>query len=303
MMKSAVILSLGFALASTSCSSEAAEGPGNMDGDPVGPTTESFDVPVPYKDPKELLTPPAEVVGETDKQTQFLKDFPGIKIRTIKEGDGEAIRYDEVGRFQLVITLSNGKEIVNTRKGDATGQEGGPRMLCIRCGKHTTGLALALVGMKVGARRSAILPPEAAYGQEGDYVQGVPENATISVYAELVEIVGPRIRRYKAGSGGAIQRGQTGIFHYTGILAKDGTKFDSSRDPGKTALTTVLAASSPQNPQGVIEGWVSGLAGMQIGERRWVYIPADMGYGAQGSAQIPPNSDLIFEAELMKIVK
>jgi len=55
------------------------------------------------------------------------------------------------------------------------------------------------------------------------------------------------------------------------------------------------------NPGGLIEGWVQGVPGMQIGERRLLQIPGDLGYGANGTGGIAPNETLIFVVELVDI--
>lgn len=82
------------------------------------------------------------------------------------------------------------------------------------------------------------------------------------------------------------------VVHYTGTLT-DGTKFDSSRDRGEPA-------QFPLNR--VIRGWTEGLQLMTEGSRYKFYIPAELGYGAQGApGAIPPNADLIFDVELIKI--
>lgn len=83
------------------------------------------------------------------------------------------------------------------------------------------------------------------------------------------------------------------MVHYTGTLT-DGTKFDSSRDRGEPA-------QFPLNR--VISGWTEGLQLMREGGRNRFYIPSDLGYGAQGApGAIPPNADLIFDVELIKIL-
>ncbi|EIE19661.1 hypothetical protein COCSUDRAFT_25703 [Coccomyxa subellipsoidea C-169] len=82
--------------------------------------------------------------------------------------------------------------------------------------------------------------------------------------------------------------------HYTGSLT-DGSVFDSSVDRG-TPFEFKLGAGQ------VIKGWDQGIAGMCIGEKRRLKIPASLGYGEHGSPpKIPGGATLIFETELMGI--
>lgn len=82
--------------------------------------------------------------------------------------------------------------------------------------------------------------------------------------------------------------------HYTGWLL-DGSKFDSSVDRG-TPFTFSLKG-------GVIKGWLEGVATMKVGGKRKLIIPPDLGYGKRGSgARIPPDSVLVFDVELLKIM-
>jgi len=101
----------------------------------------------------------------------------------------------------------------------------------------------------------------------------------------------------KAGTGDAAKAGQVVEVHYTGWLAKDKTKFDSSHDR-RSPFSFKLGAGS------VIKGWDEGVAGMKVGGKRKLIIPAKLGYGERGAGGvIPPNSELIFEVELLRIVK
>ena len=82
--------------------------------------------------------------------------------------------------------------------------------------------------------------------------------------------------------------------HYTGTLI-DGTKFDSSVDRGEPAEFMV---------NGVIPGWVEALQLMPVGSKFMLYLPSDLGYGGNGAGDvIKPYSTLIFEVELLDIVK
>ena len=81
--------------------------------------------------------------------------------------------------------------------------------------------------------------------------------------------------------------------HYTGTLI-DGTKFDSSVDRGKPAEFPLNA---------VIPGWTEGLQLMTVGSKYKFFIPPQLGYGERGNPKIPGNSALIFEVELLDILK
>lgn len=97
----------------------------------------------------------------------------------------------------------------------------------------------------------------------------------------------------KEGTGAIVPAGATITAHYTGALCKDGTIFQSSHDFGDPI-------SFPLD--GVIKGWTEGVPGMKVGGIRRLVIPAAMAYGAQSpSADIPPNSDLVFDIELVAI--
>jgi peptidylprolyl isomerase len=97
----------------------------------------------------------------------------------------------------------------------------------------------------------------------------------------------------KPGDGEVVPEGATITAHYTGALAKDGTIFQSSHDFGD-------AISFGLNQ--VIEGWTKGVPGMKVGGTRRLIIPAAMAYGPSSPApNIPLNSDLVFDIELVKI--
>jgi FKBP-type peptidyl-prolyl cis-trans isomerase FkpA len=100
----------------------------------------------------------------------------------------------------------------------------------------------------------------------------------------------------KVGEGDEAKPGDLVSVHYTGWL-KNGKKFDSSLDR-KEPFEFKLGAGM------VIKGWDEGVAGIKVGGKRKLMIPPDLGYGARGAGDaIPPNADLIFEVELLKIVK
>ena len=101
------------------------------------------------------------------------------------------------------------------------------------------------------------------------------------------------------GNGNLAVAGSTVSVHYTGWLhapqaaLQHGAQFDSSRDG--TPFTFVLGAGK------VIPGWDQGVAGMKVGGKRTLIIPAALGYGARGAGPIPPNANLIFDVELLGV--
>jgi FKBP-type peptidyl-prolyl cis-trans isomerase FkpA len=100
------------------------------------------------------------------------------------------------------------------------------------------------------------------------------------------------------GTGATAAQGQEVSVHYTGWLFNDGVqgaKFDSSKDRNQPFEFDLGAGM-------VIKGWDEGVAGMQIGGKRTLIIPAALGYGARGAGGvIPPNATLKFDVELLAV--
>lgn len=96
------------------------------------------------------------------------------------------------------------------------------------------------------------------------------------------------------GMGEVVKEGATVTAHYTGALVKDGTIFQSSHDGPNQPIEFPLS--------GVIQGWTKGVPGMKVGGTRRLIIPAQLAYGSQSpSANIPPNSDLVFDIEITAV--
>ena len=102
------------------------------------------------------------------------------------------------------------------------------------------------------------------------------------------------IEDLKVGQGDPVEKYDIVTVNYTGWL-KDGTKFDSSLNPGRTPFRFTVGAGQ------VIKGWDEGIPGMKIGGKRKLTIPPNMGYGNRDMGTIPANSTLIFEVDLLGI--
>ena len=105
------------------------------------------------------------------------------------------------------------------------------------------------------------------------------------------------------GQGAIAVAGDEVSVHYTGWLYdqsaadKRGQEFDSSRDRGQPFVFLLGAGR-------VIRGWDEGVAGMRVGGKRELHIPATLGYGRAGAGRaIPPGASLVFEVELLDVRK
>lgn len=95
----------------------------------------------------------------------------------------------------------------------------------------------------------------------------------------------------RVGDGEEVQAGDCVTALYYGTLATDGRNFDGNYETGQPLEFSL---------NGVIQGWTDGIPGMNVGGVRRLLIPSAQAYGEAGSGgTIPPNSDLIFEVEII----
>ncbi len=102
----------------------------------------------------------------------------------------------------------------------------------------------------------------------------------------------------KLGTGAVATPGTTVTVNYTGWLdaggGRHGKQFDTSIGRGPFSF--------PLGGGQVIPGWDAGVAGMKVGGKRTLLIPASEGYGETGAGNdIPPNAALVFDVELLKV--
>ena len=109
----------------------------------------------------------------------------------------------------------------------------------------------------------------------------------------IYDVNGLGVQTLTQGAGTAVTPSSTITVHYTGWLT-NGTIFDSNESPAVPA-TFPLA--------NLIQGWKTGLLGLQIGGERRLFIPSNQAYGAAGrpmaTPPIPPNADLVFDIKLI----
>jgi peptidylprolyl isomerase len=222
----------------------------------------------------------------------------GLEIWDVKEGKGSAVAPGGKVKVHYTGWLTNG-EIFDSSVVRKEPIEFG-------LADVIKGWQEGIPGMKPGGVRRLKIPAALAYGERA---RGkIPANSTLVFEVELLSTEekpmlpkldakewkklesGLEIWDVKEGEGEAVKKGGTVTVHYTGWLT-DGKQFDSSVG-GKPI-------SFPLN--GVIKGWQEGIPGMKPGGTRRLKIPAELGYGKQGAgADIPPNSVLVFEVQLIK---
>lgn len=105
---------------------------------------------------------------------------------------------------------------------------------------------------------------------------------------------GVYLKTIKTGNGEKVEPLQTVKVHYTGRFV-DGNVFDSSVERGTPFEFTVGAGQ-------VIPGWDATVSNMKVGDKVTVLIPSDLAYG-EGRQGIPPYTPLVFDIELLEVVK
>ena len=119
------------------------------------------------------------------------------------------------------------------------------------------------------------------------------EGTKLTNFVPIKKVDALEVIDIEVGTGAEVQPGATITAHYTGALCKNGIIFQSSHDFGD-AISFGLDQ--------VIRGWTEGVPGMKVGGMRRLIIPSEMAYGSvRAAANIPPNSDLVFDIELVAI--
>ena len=226
---------------------------------------------------------------------------PTVKIEDLVIGSGAEAQIGDTLQVHYTGWLLDGTQF------DSSRERNQPIEFTLGEGEVIAGWEKGLIGMRVGGKRRLTIPPSLGHGSRG-VAGSIPPNATLIFEIELLAIkhlqtiptLEPitqlKIEDVVVGTGDPVKKGDTLRVHYTGWLP-DGTQFDSSLERGQPFEFTLGQGM-------VIEGWEQGLLGMRVGGKRHLYIPPELGYGASGVGNvIPPNSSLVFEVELLAIIK
>ncbi|MGE3107226.1 MAG: FKBP-type peptidyl-prolyl cis-trans isomerase [Phycisphaerales bacterium] len=212
----------------------------------------------------------------------------GVTFQDVQVGQGAQAKAGSCVVVHLVGTIKGGEEIENTRASEQ------PIGIVLRPGPGgvpIAGLTPGISGMKVGGKRTVMIPAAAAFGDKESKFgsKTIPANSDLHFEIELVDIV--VIEDLQVGTGAECKPGTIVNAHYRGTFKSSGEEFDSSYSRGSPA-TFPLA--------NVIKGWTEGVPGMKVGGKRKLTIPYQFAYGEKGRApKIPEKADLVFEIELV----
>jgi peptidylprolyl isomerase len=273
-------------------------------------------------------------VGGTIKApTLTLKTMPlSVKAttsRVVTPGNGAKLTKANAITFNYVLVNGKDGEQLESSFGARIASIG------LSSASLLLGLSKGLVGQKVGSRVLLAIPPVDAFGAKGIAKAGLGPTDTVIFLIDLVSattpltaatgtVVPPRaglptvkvagagaatvtvpktaaptklvVQPLIKGSGPAVSAGQSIKVNYTGVLWKNGKKFDASADHGSSFQTQIGAGK-------VRPGLDKGLVGQTVGSRVLLVLPPAEGYGVQGSPPlIGPKDTLVYVVDILAIV-
>lgn len=249
--------------------------------------------------------------------------------------DGEGVRAAEGDILEFAFTFVNGR----TGEEYASSFKAGVTATLPLDNRPIRALRQALTGSQAGSRIVVAASPEDGYGlQGGDPDVGLDEHDTLVMVIDVIKVqhVLPRaegtavtpaeglptvrlgqdgrpsvvipkgdpptdlvVQTLIEGTGPVVAEGQEISAHYVGVLWSNGKEFDSSWET--TPIAARLELSTPEDPDGLIAGWVQGLAGKTVGSQVLLVIPPAFGYGEAGqpAAGISGTETIVFVVDLL----
>jgi len=269
-------------------------------------------------------------VGGPDKTpTVTFETKPlSVKVTTTKVvSAGKGIKLSKSNKIVMQYALFNGKD--GRQIASSFGKALVP--LDLTSAKLMTGLSKGLVGQQANSRLLIAIPPADAFGAKGNAQAGVGPTDTLVFFIEVLSASTPLVEaggiavQPKAGlptalvdgakpaqitvpktqapttlvvqplikgAGPVVKKGQSIKANYTGVLWKDGKKFDASGDHGAPVDIQIGTGR-------VIPGWDKGLVGQTVGSRILLVVPPADGYGTRGSPPIGPKDTMVFVVDIL----
>ncbi|MBA5685822.1 FKBP-type peptidyl-prolyl cis-trans isomerase [Rugamonas apoptosis] len=215
---------------------------------------------------------------------------------------------------------------------DSSVDRNAPVAFTLGTGQWLAGLDQGILGMKVGGKRTLVLPASLAYGANSKTAAAsvgsityaaIPANAALVYDVELVSVTKASVPVFVAaptvlksvdtavGTGDTAVAGKTLTVKYTGYLY-DGSRPDYKGDVFDSSVIRNATFDFVLGAGKVIPGWDQGVPGMLVGGKRTLIIPPGLGYGSVAQAAlpavngfnfvaIPANSTLVFDIELVSV--
>lgn len=247
---------------------------------------------------------PFDIVGKP-----IHKGKKKLQYIVVQKGEGATAQKEDNAYVHYTGYLPDGKIF------DSSYKKGEPVRITVGINQVIKGWDMALFYMNKGSKYRFIIPPKLAFGREG-LGTIVPPNTTITMDIEMVDLVPPvQVEKwdisgkkvnetssglkyvvFEKGEGELIKKDDVVFINYSGYF-KNGKLFDSS-------VKRFEPIQVPVGNNVVIDGWDEGLQLMRKGSKFQLLIPANLAYGEQGAPpQIPANTDLIFDIEVLEVIR
>ncbi|HET8598948.1 MAG TPA: FKBP-type peptidyl-prolyl cis-trans isomerase [Segeticoccus sp.] len=254
---------------------------------------------------------------------------PKTEDKVVKKGKGAAVKEGQLVTFNFAVANGkNGKQLEST-----FGKQ--PITIQLDSQHVMPGLIKGLAGHHAGDRVVVAIPPKDAFGSKGNPQLGIGGNDTMVWLVDLKSsqnllkhaqgtAVAPKpglpkvayhdgkaatitvpkgkqppkslvVQPLVKGKGQVVKAGETVSVNYTGVIWRNGKKFDSNFDHGGAP------ASFPIGVGRVIPGWDKGLVGQRVGSRLLLVVPPNDGYGKKGQPQagIKGTDTLVFVVDIL----
>ncbi|MFD9304869.1 FKBP-type peptidyl-prolyl cis-trans isomerase [Streptomyces sp. NPDC060048] len=253
-----------------------------------------------------------------------------LKVVTISEGDGPALKKGDVAQVNYLGQVWDGKEPFDQSFG-----KGKPFDVTVGAGQVIKGWDQGLEGKKVGSRLELVIPPDLGYGEQGsgekikpnatlvfvvDIVKGtsIPASATgkevpqddknlpkvgTNTDGKEVSVAVPKdvtppaklVSNYVLESdGAAVKDSDNVVVKFNGKTWKDDKTFESTYATDQSVTWPMSQLS--------VKGLKEGLTGKKVGSRVLLVIPPDMGFGDKDQGTIPANSTLVFSLDILAVM-
>jgi peptidylprolyl isomerase len=248
----------------------------------------------------------------------------GTQVEVISEGDGEVVKEGDAVTVDYIAVVAGSDQPF-----DSSWERQAPATFTVESGPNNLlpGLVEALEGQRLGSRVVAAIPPQDAFGEEGNPEVGIQSDSNLVFVLDLLEppevntpdlsgvtvtgkygdeptvefepamsVEETEIKTLSKGDGEEVPEGAEVTVNYQGINGRTGEEFDSSWTSGQPATFSL---------DGVVAGFSKAIAGQTVGSRVLVAIPPKDGYGTSGSPQagILGTDTLIFTIDIIKVSK